>query len=194
MNGARGRFLPTAGIAAGIAAGGVVLGHVLAYAITFPVGAVRYRHLMEAGHGSFHAVVTVAGLLAGAAAASLFVRSLRAAGRESGPSARLLAGLQIAGFLLLEVIERHGRVDLALSDPGVRVGLLVQVLVAVALALLLRVFVRVVRAVASLMLHRSARSRPGPVRPPVVAFLPPPAAELLASARRRAPPLPLPSS
>jgi hypothetical protein len=174
-------------VALGIAAGGMVLGHVLAYLIAFPVGAARHRHLMEAGHDSFHTVVTVAGLLAGAAAAAVVVRGLRTGGRTSAPLARSLAALQVGGFLLLEVIERHGRIDLALADPGVRVGVLVQVVVALALALLLRAFVGVVRAVVSL-LRRGARKRPRPVPPPVVAVLRPPAAELLASARRRAPP------
>ncbi|HEX9122940.1 MAG TPA: hypothetical protein VF984_06215 [Actinomycetota bacterium] len=189
MTGTRGRFLPTVGIAAG----GVVLGHLLAYTITFPVGAVRYRHLAEAGHSSFHRVVIAAALLGGLAAATLCVRSLRTKERASTPTVRLLAGLQVVGFLLLEVIERHGRLGLAFSDPGVRVGLVLQVLVAVALALVLRGFVRVVQAVASL-LQRPPRSRPAPILPPAVAFVRPRAGAHLPFARRRAPPLPFPSS
>ncbi|MFB3738652.1 MAG: hypothetical protein ACE14W_06775 [Candidatus Velamenicoccus archaeovorus] len=184
----RGRALP----AAGIGAGGVIVGHLLAYVLTFPVGAVRYRHLMEAGHGSFHAVVMVAGLLAGGAAAALLIRAVRAEGGPPVPSARLLATLQVSGFLLLELLERHGRIDLALTDPGVRLGIAVQVLVAVGLAVLLRAFVRVVRAVASL-LRRRFRIRPASPPQPAVPARRPPAAALLAFAPRRAPPDPLPS-
>jgi hypothetical protein len=189
VTGARERFLPTAGIAAG----GVVVGHLLAYALTFPVGSVRYRHLVEAGHGSFHRVVIASAFLAALAAATLCVRSLRTAERAHAPSIPLLAGLQVGGFVLLELVERHCRVGLALSDPGVQVGLVVQVLVAVALALLLRGLLRVARAVASL-LHRRPHLRPAPAPPRVRPLVRLPAEPLHPFARRRAPPLPLPSS
>ncbi|GBC87621.1 hypothetical protein HRbin12_01636 [bacterium HR12] len=111
---------------------------------------------------------------------------------KGGPSGSVsrtalgLVSLQGPGFLLLELIERHFDVGLAVSDPGVSTGLLMQALVALGIAILVRGFVRAVEVVASLLRRRRSPARVLRIRYPAI----PPRAgvDLLVGTRRRAPP------
>src|SRR5581483_878956 len=177
---------------AGLAAGGVVLGHILGYLLAFPNSAERHEHLAAVGHGSFHVLGFLSLAATGLSLIALGVRSLRGEVLPSrGRIALVLGGLQVPAFLLLELVERHLDVSATLADPGVLMGLLMQVVVAASLAVLLRAFVHAVRSVAALLRSRRFAQ-------PLRSFAAPPVllragTDLLVGARRRAPPAHLPS-
>lgn len=176
-------------LVASAAWGGVIVGHLGGYLAAFPTGPERAAHLHASGHGSFGmlaAAAAVAGLVA------LLCTGLRS--RSSGRSPRVwtaalaLAAVQVPGFLVLEVAERHFSLGAALADPAVVLGLAVQVIVACGVALLLH-------GVGTVSVHlgrRPARPRSGesaPAAPRPVERLDAPLLAFLAGAPRRAPPL-----
>jgi len=177
---------------AGLATGGIVIGHLLGYLLAFPNGPERHEHLAAVGHGSFRWLGLIALAMTGLSLLALGARALRGEGGvPPGRTALLLASLQVPGFLLLELVERHFDPAATLADPGVQIGLLAQVLVALATAVLLRAFVRAVAVVAALLRRR--RQHAPVARPAAPAILLRAGADLLVGARRRAPPGPLPS-
>jgi hypothetical protein len=178
-------------VLAGTAWGGLVLGHLLTYLLTDPAATVREAHLAASGHGSFHLLVLSALAAVPVALVLVTVRAL-APGTvfPLAPTARLLLALQAVGFVLLELAERGLSPSAALADPAVRVGLLIQVLVAFGSALLLGLFTRAVRLVAARLRRPSSRRPPVLMPPrPVAAWVD--RLVLLVRARKRAPPLPL---
>ncbi|HLB62409.1 MAG TPA: hypothetical protein VJN50_06740 [Actinomycetota bacterium] len=182
--------MPGPAATAGAALGGVTLAHCLAYLAALPAEAERHSHMTATGHGSFPMLVAVASAAAGAA---LLAVSLRALGPAAAlgvvPTAARLAAIQVPGFALLELIERRMGVGSALADPAVRVGLVLQVLVALGAALLLRGVERTVGAVARRRRRDGRAVLALPRRGSTISLAP--RATLLAAAPRRAPPLPL---
>lgn len=173
----------------GIAVGGTILGHVLGYLLAFPVQALRAEHLAATGHSSFPVLVFLALAVAGGSIIVLGARALREDGDVAvAPATSQLVRLQVPAFLLLELAERGWDPAPTLADPGVRIGLAVQALVALALAALLRTVVRSLRALTG--------AAPGSW--PRSATLPPPFPRRTSSprptrhvgSRRRAPPRP----
>lgn len=176
----------------GVAAGGALLTHVLAYALAFADAAERRAHLAATGHGAFVPTALLAAAAAGIALVGLGVRAWRSDPLPVGGVvwARLVA-MQLAVFAVIEAVERGFDLAAAFSDPAVRFGLAIQVLVAGALALVLRLFVRAVRLVAARL-----RSRPPSARtriPPALVERGPFTRALQTPASRRGPPLRLPS-
>lgn len=174
---------------AGLATGGIVIGHLLGYLTAFR--SERHQNLAAVGHGSFHLVWLPALALAGISLMALGGRALR--GERAipvGRTALVLGTLQICGFLLIELVERHLELAATLADPGVQMGLLMQVLVALAIEVVLHGFVRAVCVVGA-SLRRRFQAAIIPPRPS--ATLSRVGADLLVGVRRRAPPTPLPS-
>jgi len=149
----------------GLAAAGVVVAHVVAFWLAAP-NPVRREHLLETtGHGAWPIVVA---LTLGALVACM---AGFAAGRlreeRRAPPAVLVRGivtrlviLQVAGFVLLEAIERlaigHDLTEL-LSEPVMAIGLVAQVVVALAGAILLALFAHLVDRLA-ILLHPIPRA------------------------------------
>lgn len=143
----------------GLATAGVVVAHVLAFWLAAP-NPVRREHLLEAtGHGAWPIVVA---LTLGALVACM---AGFAAGRlreeRRAPPAVLVRGivtrlviLQVAGFVLLEAIERlaigHDLTEL-LSEPVMAIGLVAQIVVALAGAILVALFAHIVDRLALLL-------------------------------------------
>jgi hypothetical protein len=143
----------------GLATAGVVVAHVLAFWLAAP-NPVRREHLLEAtGHGAWPIVVA---LTLGALVACM---AGFAAGRlreeRRAPPAVLVRGivtrlviLQVAGFVLLEAIERlaigHDLTEL-LSEPVMAIGLVAQIVVALAGAIVLALFAHIVDRLALLL-------------------------------------------
>lgn len=174
----------------GIAVGGMVLGHVLGYLIAFPAQALRAEHLAATGHGSFSAVAMLALAVAGGSILVVGARAVREGGDVAvAPATAQLVRLQVPAFLLLELIERGWDPARTLADPGVRVGLVIQALVAVAIAALLGTLVRGVRALASAA--RPSWPRPASLPLPFPRRTPSPRPTRHLGSRRRAPPHPL---
>lgn len=171
-----------------VAWSGLILGHVVAYVLAYPLEGTRHAHLLATGHGSF-GLLALAGLVAVPVALVLSVAH-GLAGRDDlsvrGTALRL-AAVQTAGFLLLEVAERHLSVAAALSDPAVLIGVVVQIVVAVAGALLLVFLVRGARS----LVGRQRRTRRAPAAlPPRLGPSLPPRLTFLEGIGRRAPPTP----
>lgn len=149
----------------GLAAAGVVVAHLVAFWLAAP-DPVRREHLLETtGHGAWPIVVA---LTLGALVACM---AGFAAGRlreeRRAPPAVLVRGivtrlviLQVAGFVLLEAIERlaigHDLTEL-LSEPVMAIGLVSQVVVALAGAILLALFAHLVDRLA-ILLHPIPRA------------------------------------
>lgn len=143
----------------GLATAGVVVAHVLAFWLAAP-NPVRREHLLEVtGHGAWPIVVA---LTLGALVACM---AGFAAGRlreeRRAPPAVLVRGivtrlviLQVAGFVLLEAIERlaigHDLTEL-LSEPVMAIGLVAQIVVAFAGAIVLALFAHIVDRLALLL-------------------------------------------
>lgn len=175
----------------GIASGGIVIAHCLAYLIAVPAGGARAAHMASTGHGSFHVVASFAIAATAVALVSVCVRALAAT--AGAPLARTVAWLsvaQVAGFAALEAAERGFALDAVAADPAVRIGLVLQVVVAALAAAFLRGLERAVRAVAALV-HRPRRAREPDARPRRAGHVRLRLAALLSSAPRRAPPLPV---
>lgn len=177
---------------AGVAMGGALLAHVLAYALVFADAAERRAHLAATGHGAFAPLAMPAVAMAGTALVVLGVRATRPEPLPGGLRvAARLAAMQLAMFLLVEVAERGFDLATAVGDPAVRVGLVLQCVVAAILAVVLGLYVRAVRMVAWGRRVRPASPR-HPFGPPV-AERGPFARTGWSSASRRGPPLPLTS-
>jgi hypothetical protein len=133
---------------------GLVGAHLLGYALIEPGSAARSAFLAETGHGYLSRLTEVAvaaGILAGLSSALLAIlRSRTGGGGLSLPEmAFRLMGLQVAGFLVLELLER------TLSGAPVdglaavlAVGTPLQVILAWAGATLISLLERAVEAVA----------------------------------------------
>jgi hypothetical protein len=156
----------------GVAVAGAVLGHMLAYLLAVPEPSARVALLGATGHAYWSAAIAAAVVLGLASLASTLGRRFRAGlgrarpqpGQSVGHLAAHLAGLQIAIYLVQEVLERLevGVPLQALLDGRLLgVGVAVQVAIAAALAVLLAVAGRVAEA-AGRALRRSRR------RPPAV--------------------------
>jgi hypothetical protein len=175
-----------AGLAAWV---GLVLGHVASYALAYPSGQARHAHLLLTGHGWMGPALVSLAAAVPAVLAVAAARSARHGPLAVRPLATRLLGVQILAFLLVEVAERHADLGRALSDPAVLVGVVVQALVAVAVAALLSGFTRGVVAV--VRRRRRARLLTRPDSQPASQLRAPHRPALLASPRRRAPPLAL---
>jgi hypothetical protein len=148
------RRTPTGPLLLGTAWAGAVAGHTLTYLLTVPQAAARDALLASTGHNYWTAAVAVALVLGLASAAGVVVRHFRGGlhGEATiGPEgvrrlAGRLAALQVAIFLLQEILERF---EAGAPLTGVRtarlllVGVLVQILVAAALAIALFLLARV---------------------------------------------------
>jgi hypothetical protein len=133
---------------AGTAAAGVLLGHWLAYTVAFPAAVERDHVLAESGHSYWLTAVRFAVVLA-VAGLAVVVRRLVCANRSGqadegfAPLARRLAGVQIAAFVAMELIERlvtGAPLTHMLDHQVFFLGLAAQVVVACAGALVLRWF------------------------------------------------------
>lgn len=174
---------------AGLAAGGAVLGHALAYALVFPGASERHAHLAATGHGAFHLVAVAVCPVVGVALFALCLRAVRARPLPSvGGTAAALAALQSALFLLAESAERGFDLVPIASDPAVRLGLLLQVVLAVALAFVLSLLERTVRLVAARIRRDDLRAPAGPSPRPAATELSLRPEDRLSTAPRRAPP------
>ena len=174
----------------GLATGGVIIGHALAYALAYPVGALRAEHLAATGHGSFPVIAVLALLSAGASLVVVGVRALRQdLDLGTAATAARLACVQVPAFLLLELVERGLDPTRTLSDPAVRIGLLMQALVALVIAVFLRSVVRAVRAIAGG--PRPRWPRPAAILLEVPTEIGLPRAPRHVGTHRRAPPHPL---
>lgn len=154
-----------------LAFAGVLAGHCLAY--TLPAGARSFHHPMSAGAGHSAGLV-VASLVAASAAAGVvgFAAERRRAATPTtivGPTAARLAGLQLTGFLGLELAERlllspGGLTDVAslATEPAVVVGLGLQLGIALVTAAVLGL---IVEAVLRRRRTPAVRGRASPVRP-----------------------------
>jgi hypothetical protein len=155
MNGRRTlRGLPVVGAAFG----GVVLGHWLSYLLAMPSAGFRGEVLASTGHAYWLTAVKQAAILVVVSLAAIAMRQVRLARAQDRPElagpgslALRLAGLQVLGFLALEVTERvaAGAPVSSISGHHVLVlGLLVQVVLAASAALLLSAFARAIGALA----------------------------------------------
>jgi hypothetical protein len=175
MNGRRTvRGLPLVGVAFG----GVLLGHWLSYLLAMPRVRVRDVVLAATGHAYWLTAVKQAVVLAVISLAAMAMRQFRLVRRGQAPDhpgpaslAIRLAGLQILGFVALEVTERvvaDAPISSLLAHHVLILGLLVQILIASSLALALSLFTRVVGAVARTLAHArfpraTGRSFPRPL-------------------------------
>jgi hypothetical protein len=147
----------------GAAFGGVLIGHWLSYLLAVPVARVRDEVLAATGHAYWITAVKQAVVLAVISLAAIAMRQFRLVrgGQASDPPgpaslALRLAGLQILGFLALEVTERvvaDAPISSLLGHHVLVLGLLVQILIASSLALVLSLFTRAAGAVARALAH-----------------------------------------
>jgi hypothetical protein len=162
----------------GVAVGGAVLGHMLAYLLAVPEPSARVALLGATGHAYWTAAIAAASVLGLTSVTSALRRRFRSGlGRtssEPGPSvgrqAAQLAGLQLAIYLVQEVLERlEAGIPVAslLNGRLLAVGVVVQVAIALGLAVLLVVAGRVAEAAGRAW--RRALRRPPAVRGRVVA-------------------------
>jgi hypothetical protein len=160
MNGRRTlRGLPLVGAAFG----GVVLGHWLCYVLAMPSAGIRGEVLVATGHAYWLTAVKQAVVLAVVSLAVIALRQfrrVRARGipEHTGPGslAVRLAGLQVLGFLALEVTERVAAgapVSSVLAHHVLVLGLLIQVVMAASAALLLSLFARAAGALARALMR-----------------------------------------
>ena len=135
----------------GLAAGGVVVAHLAAFLLVAPDPVRRQQLLASTGHGAWPLILTMA-------MGALVIGLVGLAARPpAGPGWRVrgsllgrLLLLQVAGFLLLESLERlamgkgpGGLVELPF-EPVIVIGLLAQVVAAVAAVVLLVVLDRII--------------------------------------------------
>ena len=152
----------------GLAAFGIVTAHCLAYVLAAP-NHNEMSLLMDAtGHRYWGVVVGVALGAAIGGAAGLYVREFRAPSNDgrrlnlfmfAGPR---LAAFQVAGFVLLEAVERAlfaGGLAHPLEQPAVIAGLALQIVVALTSALILTLVARLVRFIAKLLGDRTRAPR-----------------------------------
>jgi uncharacterized membrane protein YraQ (UPF0718 family) len=149
-----GRLLRKRLLLGGLASAGVILAHALAFFFAAPEGHERAELLAATGHERWTLVVAVAmGLfVAGVAGAVLDVRRDSPSGYPSSGRSWFrvvpgLAGLQVAGFICLEVLERilsgHA-LDHLVTEPAVALGVVLQLVVAVLGGLLLHVLFKAI--------------------------------------------------
>jgi hypothetical protein len=170
---------------AGLAWIGIALGHL--------VTCMVMHHDHDSMFPPMHSWVPFGVVLAIAAVPGVVVLAARHALRAERsfralPTVRLLAGIQLPLFLALEVLERVVAPGPFALEPGVLIGVLIQVAAVVVGTLVLAAVVHVVRA-----LNRAPRERPeaaGGPGLPTVNRRPEHLLHLIRT-RRRAPPLPL---
>jgi hypothetical protein len=185
---------------AGVAAAGAVTAHTLAYALAAPQTGARVALLATTGHAYWTAAIAAALVLGVLSLAATLTRHFRA-GLAAGPAAageplgRLavrLTWMQVAIFLVQEVLERvaAGLPPAAWVDGRLLgLGLLVQVLVGLGLAAVLAWAGRAAEAAGrALRQPRPLRPTPAPRRPHPVSFARP-SRLLAAGLGGRAPPL-----
>jgi hypothetical protein len=155
MNGRRTlRGLPVVGAAFG----GVVLGHWLGYLLAMPSAGIRDEVLAATGHAYWLTTVKQAVVLVVVSLAAIAMREFRLVrapdvreGTGPGSLALRLAGLQVLGFLALELTERVAAgapISSILAHHVLVLGLLVQVVLAASAALVLSLFARAAGALA----------------------------------------------
>jgi len=174
----------------GAALGGVALAHCLAYLVAIPAGSQRSVHMAATGHGTFPLFLALASAAAGAALFEVGRRAMRSTKPlDLAATAARLAAVQVPAFAVLELVERRLDVGGTLTDPVVRLGVVLQALVALGAALLLRGVEEAVRSVASRAPRLMRAPGTFPRRGSTISLAP--RGVLLASAPRRDPPLPL---
>jgi hypothetical protein len=170
---------------AGLAWIGIALGHL--------VTCMVMQHDHDPMFPPMHSWVPLGAVLAIAAVPGVIVLAAHHALRAERsfralPTARVLAGIQLPLFLGLEVLERVVAPGPFALEPGVLIGVLIQVAAVVVGALVLAAVVHVVRALSAAPRER-AEAAGGPRLPAV--YRRPEHLLLLISTRRRAPPQPL---
>jgi len=150
-----------------LAAAGVVMAHGLGYLSSYP-RAVSRRDALE-GHEYLEALGAV--VVAGGVATVVWLVVLASRRVEVvqrlGPRWPKLAGLQMAGFLALELVERLGSAADFFTEPAVLIGALLQVPVAWLL-------VRTIEAGSAVMCRAVSRSAAWSIRWPVTGLAPAP--------------------
>jgi hypothetical protein len=183
----------------GAAFGGVVLGHWLSYLLAMPGAGIRGEVLAATGHAYWLTALKQAVVLVVVSLAAIALRQVRLVRTQEPPDhagpgslALRLVGLQVVGFLALEVTERvvaGAPISSLLAHHVLVLGLLVQVVVASSAALFLSLFARAAGALARALVRAPF---PRPVRrafPPLpVTVLRP--ALIAGSAGPRSPPSP----
>ena len=134
----------------GVAVAGAVVGHMVAYVLAVPEPTARVALLGATGHAYWTAAIAAAVVLGLASVATTLLGRFRAGlvaarsqpGESVARQASHLAGLQVAIYLVQEVLERLEAgvpVHALLGGRVLLVGVAVQVAIAVGLALLLAV-------------------------------------------------------
>jgi hypothetical protein len=198
------RLRVTGAALAGAAVAGAVVGHALAYLVTVPDPQQRAEVLARTGHGYWAVAIAAAVVLGGFAAVTTLICHFRAGlrggwRRQRAPAAprvaERLAGLQVAIYVVQEVVERlaaHAPLGQLLGRE-LAVGVALQALVALLLAALLVWLGRAAELAGHLLAAGSGvgRSRPVPERPRSSRHVParPPTGSL----GSRAPPWGIPS-
>jgi hypothetical protein len=167
---------------AGLAWIGIALGHLVTCTV------VHHEH--EPPFPPMHSWVPLGAVVAiGAIPAVLVITVLHTLRSDRGfrarPTVRTLSAIQLPMFLALEILERVVAPEPITPEPGILVGIMIQVAAVLVGALLLAALVRVVRAL--------SRPRPEPSEAEESPGLPvvyrrPAHLVLLISSRRRAPP------
>ena len=150
----------------GLAAGGVAVAHLLAFLLVAPDPVRRQRLLESTGHGAWPLIVTLAMGVLVVGLAGLAARPPAQLGwRARGPLLGRLLLLQVAGFLLLEGLERlaMGKGLESIGDlpfePVILIGLVTQAITAL-VALMLVVFLdRVIVALTDVLWPRPRAPR-----------------------------------
>ena len=160
----------------GVAVAGAVVGHMVAYVLAVPEPTARMVLLGATGHAYWTAAIAAAVVLGLASVATTLLGRFRAGlvasrsqpGESVARLARHLAGLQVAIYLVQEVLERlEAGVPLHALFGGrvLLVGVAVQVAIAVGLAVLLAVAGRAAEAAGRALRqppeHREPAGLPG---------------------------------
>jgi hypothetical protein len=133
----------------GVAVAGAVVGHMVAYALVVPEGGARLALLLTTGHAYWSAAIAAGLVLGLVSLAGTLLRHFRAGLLADQPrpevplgrEAAQLAGLQLAIYLVQEVLERvavGAPLASSLEARVLGVGVAVQVAIAICLAILLR--------------------------------------------------------
>jgi hypothetical protein len=183
----------------GLAAGGVVAAHLLAFLIVAPDRAQRAELLESSGHGAWPLVASIA---MGALVAGLAGFAVGRARDPDGPPGSLyrgivlrLSALQVAGFLLLEAVERLARNHAdgflsLLGEPVVLIGVAMAAVTAALGAVLLVLVAGLIDRL--LVLLRVLPRAPRVLVAAGLADLPAPRPRIaLGSVSLRGPPLPI---
>jgi hypothetical protein len=158
-----------AGSIAGVAAAGVVAAHELAFRLSTPDPHARLHQLHDTGHSywAISVALSVALLATGVVLHTTRAweegRTLRVSSRSLGLR---LALVQLAGFFMLETIERSvhtGGVVLPLQEQVFVVGLVLQLITALIGVSLLAVLTRAVVAVSGILKALRQRDRETPI-------------------------------